>query len=256
MIVAVPLPVTAAVIVTVCAKLAVSVSVFEAVKLHGLPVPEQLPPDQPVKRLPDEADSLIEIGSPTNAVQWDWPKQWTRLSVTDALPLPLTAAVIVTVDAAMWAIGPGPPPVASATSAGAGGRANGASAGAPVLDAVWLEPARTWALATRGGAMIGEAAGCGLVAATVRGEPPRRPEPGISECASGAEREDELWTAAGTASTLWALAMTGSLWLPAPPARRNPAVAATAENVVATTITTRRIFLPMNMPCTARKASP
>jgi hypothetical protein len=70
--VAVPLPVTAAVIVTVWAKFAVSVSVLAAVNVHGLVVPEQVPPDQPVKRLPEFADSLIEIESPTNAVQCDW----------------------------------------------------------------------------------------------------------------------------------------------------------------------------------------
>jgi hypothetical protein len=71
---------------------------------------------------------VIEIESPTNAEQCDWPLQPTRLSVTVALPLPLTAAVIVTVEAAMWAIGPPPLLVAAATSVGAGGFVKGANA--------------------------------------------------------------------------------------------------------------------------------
>ena len=50
-IVTVPLPAWAALIVTVSAKLAVSLSaVAVVVSLHGLVVPVQLPPDQPVKR--------------------------------------------------------------------------------------------------------------------------------------------------------------------------------------------------------------
>jgi hypothetical protein len=129
-IVAVPLPLTEAVIVTVLAKLAVSVSVLEAVKVQGLLVPEQVPPDQPVKRLPEDAVGLTVIESPTRALQWDWLLQPTRGSVTVAVPLPLTAAVIVTVEAAMWAIGPEPLPVAVATRFGAGPFANGASADA------------------------------------------------------------------------------------------------------------------------------
>src|ERR1019366_9818869 len=46
LIVAVPLPVTAAVIVTVLTKFAVSVSVAEAVNLQGFEGPEQVPPGQ------------------------------------------------------------------------------------------------------------------------------------------------------------------------------------------------------------------
>ncbi|HEY1775854.1 MAG TPA: hypothetical protein VGG41_06810 [Solirubrobacteraceae bacterium] len=127
---AVPLPVppTALVMVTVLAKVAVSVSVFEAVNVHGLAWPLQVPPDQPVKRLPEEAVAVIEIESPTKAVQWDWLEQPTRVSVTVAVPLPLTEAVIVTNDAAAWATGPGPGVLATATSVGAGGLTNGAGA--------------------------------------------------------------------------------------------------------------------------------
>ena len=49
-IVALPPAPAALVIVTVRAKFAVSVSVLASVKVHGLLVPAQLPPDQPVKR--------------------------------------------------------------------------------------------------------------------------------------------------------------------------------------------------------------
>ena len=45
-------PLVVAVIVAVLAKLAVSVSVLEALKVQGLVVPVQVPPDQPVNRLP------------------------------------------------------------------------------------------------------------------------------------------------------------------------------------------------------------
>src|ERR1019366_6869164 len=71
LIVAVPLPVTAAVIVTVLTKFAVSVSVAEAVNLQGLAVPEQVPPDQLVRRLPADAVGVIVIESPTLARQLD-----------------------------------------------------------------------------------------------------------------------------------------------------------------------------------------
>jgi hypothetical protein len=64
-IVAVPLPLVAAVIVTVLTKLAVSVSVFADVKLHGLATPEQVPPDQPLRRLAEPAVAVIVSGSPT-----------------------------------------------------------------------------------------------------------------------------------------------------------------------------------------------
>ena len=117
-IVAVPLPLTAAVIVTVLAKFAVSVSVFEALNVHGFEVPPQVPPDQLASRLPDDAEALIEIESPTNPEQLDWLWQFTWLSVTVAVPLPLTAAVMVTREEAMWATGPVPPrPSAAEASA-------------------------------------------------------------------------------------------------------------------------------------------
>ena len=70
--VAVPPPLTAAATVYVVAKLAVSVSVFAALNVQGTVVPLQVPPDQPVKRAPELAAALIEIGSPTLATQWDW----------------------------------------------------------------------------------------------------------------------------------------------------------------------------------------
>jgi hypothetical protein len=102
-IVAVPLPdpATAVVIVTSLANVAVSVSVVAAVKVHGLAVPEQVPPDQPLKRLPDAAAGVIVIASPTSARQLVTPLQPAREfpSVIFAVPLPVppTAAVIVTV---------------------------------------------------------------------------------------------------------------------------------------------------------------
>jgi phosphoribosyl-dephospho-CoA transferase len=69
LIVAVPLPVTAAVIVIVFAKFAVSVSVFAALNVQGLLTPEQVPPDQLASRLPDVAAGVIVIESPTWAMQ-------------------------------------------------------------------------------------------------------------------------------------------------------------------------------------------
>ncbi len=99
MIVAVPLPVTAAVIVTVLAKFAVSVSVAAALKVQGFATPVQVPPDQPVRRLPELAVAVIVIGSPTLARQLVTLVQPASElpSVIVAVPLPVTAAVIVTV---------------------------------------------------------------------------------------------------------------------------------------------------------------
>jgi hypothetical protein len=197
---AVPLPVTAAVIVTVLAKLAVSVSVLEAVNVQGLVVPEQVPPDQPVKRLPEFADSLIEIESPTNAVQCDWLWQLTRLSVTLALPLPLTEAVIVTLEAAMCATGPGPLPSAVATSDGAGGLRKVAGAEVPALEAEWCTV--TSGAVALAGAAGSEWARCAGVGAIARGEPTRWCELGGSACVIGAATDGDRWPAAGTRATL------------------------------------------------------
>jgi hypothetical protein len=65
LIVAVPPAPAALVIVTVLAKFAVSVSVRASVKVQGLAVPLQLPPDQPVKRLPAPGVAVSVIASPT-----------------------------------------------------------------------------------------------------------------------------------------------------------------------------------------------
>jgi hypothetical protein len=90
-------PLVVAVIVAVLAKLAVSVSVFEALNLQGLVVPLQVPPDQPVKRLPEFADSVIVIASPESATQVvTFVQPASELeSVIVAVPLPLVAVVIV-----------------------------------------------------------------------------------------------------------------------------------------------------------------
>jgi hypothetical protein len=201
-IVAVPLPVTAVVIVTVWAKFAVSVSVLEAVNVHGLVVPEQVPPDQPAKRLPEFADSLIEIESPTSAVQCDWLWQPKWLSVTVAVPLPLTAAVIVTGDAAMCAIGPGPFPVAVATNVGAGALTNETGAEVPALEPEWRPTTRgATAVALREVAVSGWAVR-GVLVAKACGEPSRRYELGTIACARGAQVAVERCAAAGAMATL------------------------------------------------------
>jgi hypothetical protein len=100
-IVAVPLPVpdVAVLIVAVWAKLAVSVSVLAAGKLQALPVVGQVPPVQPVKRLPEPAVSVKVSVSPTSATQVVVLVQPASesLSVTVAVPVPAVEAVIVTV---------------------------------------------------------------------------------------------------------------------------------------------------------------
>jgi hypothetical protein len=97
--VAVPFPATATEMVTVLEKLAVSVSALAALNLQGLVVPEQVPPDQPVKRLPDDAVGVIVIASPTSATQLVTPLQPASelASLIVAVPLPLTDVAIVTV---------------------------------------------------------------------------------------------------------------------------------------------------------------
>jgi hypothetical protein len=99
LIVAVPLPLTAAVIVTVLAKFAVSVSALEALNLQGLVVPVQVPPDQPVKRLPEDAVGVIVIASPAFTTQLVALVQpaWEFASLIVAVPLPLSAVEIVKV---------------------------------------------------------------------------------------------------------------------------------------------------------------
>src|ERR1019366_5953193 len=98
-IVALPLPVVAAAIVTVFAKFAVSVSPEAALNLQGLVVAVQVPPDQPVRRLPDAAVAVIAIASPTSATQFVTAVQPASglESVIVAVPLPLTAVASVTV---------------------------------------------------------------------------------------------------------------------------------------------------------------
>jgi hypothetical protein len=98
--VAVPLPAVAAVIVTVWTKFAVSVWVVAAVKVQGLVLPLQVPPDQLASWLPLVGVALIVIESPTKTVQCaalvQWAFEFASLSV--AVPLPVVAAVIVTVE--------------------------------------------------------------------------------------------------------------------------------------------------------------
>ncbi|HLW96102.1 MAG TPA: hypothetical protein VKS25_12055 [Solirubrobacteraceae bacterium] len=72
-----PLPLVFTATVAVLTKLAVSVSVFVALKVQGLLVPEHVPPDQPLKRLPLLGDSLIEIESPVKTLQLVLPEQPT-----------------------------------------------------------------------------------------------------------------------------------------------------------------------------------
>ena len=104
MIVTVPLPapVVAVAIVTVWAKLAVSVSLLEpAEKVHGLALPLQLPLVKPVKRLFDPAAAVIVTESPSSARQLVTLVQPAAASVSVAVPLPapLVVVLIVTVAA-------------------------------------------------------------------------------------------------------------------------------------------------------------
>src|ERR1017187_7703900 len=92
LIVAVPLPVpvVAVVIVTVFVNVAVSPSAAEALNLQGLVAAVQVPPDQPVRRLPDAAVAVIVIASPTSARQLVTPVQppIALASMIVAVPLP------------------------------------------------------------------------------------------------------------------------------------------------------------------------
>jgi hypothetical protein len=97
-----PPPAVAVATVTVCAKLAVSVSLAEpALKLHGLPLPTQLPVVQLLKRLLEPLVAVIVIWSPTSAMQVVALVQPASASpsVIVALPVPppVVAVVIVTV---------------------------------------------------------------------------------------------------------------------------------------------------------------
>jgi hypothetical protein len=99
-IVAVPLPAPLVVvlIVTVFAKFAVSVSPVEpAENTQGLVDPVHVPPDQPVKRLPDEAVAVIVIESLTSATQVLTLVQPAAESVSVALPAPAPAVAALTV---------------------------------------------------------------------------------------------------------------------------------------------------------------
>jgi hypothetical protein len=91
-----PLPAVAAVIVTVWAKLAVSVSSLAAGKLQALPVVGQVPPDQFVKRLFEPAASVNVSVSPTSATQLVTLVQPASesLSVIVALPVPVPAPAV------------------------------------------------------------------------------------------------------------------------------------------------------------------
>jgi hypothetical protein len=124
------------------------------------------------------------------------------LSVTVALPLPLTAAVIVTVDAAMCAIGPGEFPVAVATNVGAGGLTNETGAEVPSLEPKWRSTTSgPTAVARRGVAASGWAARA-VGVAKAGGELPRRCELGRIAWVSGAETAVDGCAAAGTMATL------------------------------------------------------
>src|SRR6202035_1504220 len=96
--VAVPLPVAAAVIVTVCTKFAVSVCVVAAVKVQDVAIPLQVPPDQLASWLPLVGVAVMVMASPAPTVQWAALVQWALVlaSLTVAVPLPVAAAVIVT----------------------------------------------------------------------------------------------------------------------------------------------------------------
>src|ERR1700730_7207388 len=96
--VAVPLPVALAVMVTAWTKFAVSVSVVAAVKVHGLAMAAQMPPDQPANSLPAAGIAVMVIVSPTAATQVGTLRQPAigLASVTDAVPAPVVAAVIPT----------------------------------------------------------------------------------------------------------------------------------------------------------------
>jgi hypothetical protein len=85
-------------IVTVFAKFAVSVSPVEpAGNTQGLVDPVHVPPDQPVKRLPDEAVAVIVIESLTSATQVLTLVQPAAESVSVALPAPAPAVAALTV---------------------------------------------------------------------------------------------------------------------------------------------------------------
>ena len=62
--VALPLPLEAAVIVTVCTRLAVSVSLLVAVKVHGFVLAVQVPPDQPPTAKPEFGVAVIVTDEP------------------------------------------------------------------------------------------------------------------------------------------------------------------------------------------------
>jgi hypothetical protein len=93
------LPAVAAVIVTVWTKFAVSVWVVAAVKVQGLVLPLQVPPDQPASWLPLAGVAVIVIESPAPTEQCAALVQWAPAfaSLSVAVPLPVVAAVIVTV---------------------------------------------------------------------------------------------------------------------------------------------------------------
>jgi hypothetical protein len=103
LIVAVPLPApaVAVLIVTVLAKLAVSVSLPAAAKVHGVVVPEQVPPVQPVKRLFDPAVAVIAIESPESATHVVTLVQPAALSVSVAVPVPAPPVAVLIVN--VWA---------------------------------------------------------------------------------------------------------------------------------------------------------
>jgi hypothetical protein len=91
-----PLPVVAVLMVAVLAKVAVSVSPLEpAAKVHGLVVPLHVPPDQPVKRLPEAAVAVIVIESLTSATQVVTFVQPAEVSVIVAVPLPVPAVAVL-----------------------------------------------------------------------------------------------------------------------------------------------------------------
>jgi hypothetical protein len=93
-----PLPAVAVPIVAVLAKFAVSVSPLEpAEKVHGLVDPLHVPPDQPVKRLPEPAVAVIVTESLTSARQVVTFVQPAEASVSVAVPLPAPAVAVLSV---------------------------------------------------------------------------------------------------------------------------------------------------------------
>ncbi len=82
-------------------KFAVSVSVVAALNVHGLAMPVQVPPLQPVSVYGGVGVPLTVIASPTSALQTvPVQNEGCVASLIVTVPLPVAAAVIVTTVAA------------------------------------------------------------------------------------------------------------------------------------------------------------